>query len=83
MIAAAALTVAESLRACLISMAASAAASAGACRIDPALLAAECQKKFACSTSVNDLPGKNNPGQEVILQVGGVCIATTIPSYNI
>lgn len=36
--------------------------------IDPAALAAECQRKFACSTSVNDLPGKNNAGQEVILQ---------------
>ncbi|KAF6250354.1 hypothetical protein COO60DRAFT_1576296 [Scenedesmus sp. NREL 46B-D3] len=36
--------------------------------IDPSALAAECQRKYACSTSVNDLPGKNNPGQEVILQ---------------
>lgn len=25
--------------------------------------------KYVCSTAVADLPGKNNPGQEVILQV--------------
>lgn len=38
-------------------------------RVDPAALASECQRKFACSTTVEDLPGKNNPGQAVILQV--------------
>jgi hypothetical protein len=42
-------------------------------RIDPVALASECQRKYACSTTVGDLPGKNNPGQEVILQVGYMC----------
>jgi hypothetical protein len=40
--------------------------------MDPSALAAECQRKYACSTSVNDLPGKNSAGQEVILQVRSV-----------
>jgi translation initiation factor 2D len=31
-------------------------------------VASECQKKFACSTSVAELPGKNNPGFEVVIQ---------------
>lgn len=48
------------------------------CSIDPTALAAECQKKFACSTSVQALPGKNNPGQEVILQVRSCC--DTLPA---
>ena len=40
-------------------------------RVDPTALASECQRKFACSTTVEDLPGKNSYGQAVILQVGG------------
>eukprot|EP00198_Chlamydomonas_reinhardtii_P001918 XP_001691254.1 predicted protein [Chlamydomonas reinhardtii] len=35
--------------------------------VDPEVVAGECQRKFACSTSVVDLPGKNT-GQEVVLQ---------------
>lgn len=46
--------------------------------IDPAVVAAECQRLFACSTSVADLPGKHNPGQEVILQGNAV---EKLPAY--
>lgn len=49
--------------------------------LEPSALAAECQRKYACSTTVGDLPGKNNPGQEVILQVRGeCCVWPTRPS---
>eukprot|EP00775_Hariotina_reticulata_P004819 gene4819-5066_t len=46
--------------------------------VDPTQLAAECQKKFACSTSVNALPGKTNSGQEVILQGN---VIEKVPDY--
>ncbi|KAF8056147.1 Eif2d [Scenedesmus sp. PABB004] len=36
--------------------------------VDPAAVASEAQRKYAAATSVADLPGKHNPGQEVILQ---------------
>lgn len=37
-------------------------------------VAGACQRKFACSTSVVELPGKG-AGHEVVLQVGRVCIS--------
>lgn len=37
-------------------------------QVSPDVLASECQRKFACSCTVNDLPGKGQ-GQEVIIQV--------------
>ncbi|CAD7700468.1 unnamed protein product [Ostreobium quekettii] len=36
--------------------------------ITPEDVAAECQKKFACSTSIDDLPGKGPRGKEVTVQ---------------
>eukprot|EP00798_Chlamydomonas_sp_ICE-L_P017426 gene17427-23728_t len=35
--------------------------------VDPADLSAECQKKFACATTVTELPGKHQ-GSEVVIQ---------------
>jgi translation initiation factor 2D len=39
--------------------------------VDVEACAAELRSKLACSTSVSELPGKNNPGHEVLVQ-GGV-----------
>lgn len=36
--------------------------------LDADALAAELRAKLACSTTVADLPGKNNPGREVLVQ---------------
>ena len=36
--------------------------------VAPEDVAAECQKKFACSTTIDDLPGKGNRGKEVTVQ---------------
>jgi hypothetical protein len=38
-------------------------------RIEPAAFAAECQRVFAASTTLAELPGKNSGGHEVIIQV--------------
>lgn len=37
--------------------------------VDPAVVAADCQKRFATATTLAPLPGKHNPGQEVLVQV--------------
>ena len=36
--------------------------------LDPAETAAECRQLFASSATVNELPGKHNPGCEVVVQ---------------
>jgi translation initiation factor 2D len=36
--------------------------------VDADACAAELRSKLACSTSVGELPGKNNPGREVVCQ---------------
>jgi translation initiation factor 2D len=36
--------------------------------VDVDACAIELRSKLACSTTVADLPGKNNPGQEVVCQ---------------
>ncbi|GMH37190.1 hypothetical protein BSKO_05063 [Bryopsis sp. KO-2023] len=36
--------------------------------LDVGELASACQKKFACSTTVSDLPGKTSKGQELVVQ---------------
>ena len=39
--------------------------------VDVEACAAELRAKLACATSISELPGKNNPGHEVLVQ-GGV-----------
>lgn len=52
--------------------------------IDPSAVAAECQRKFACSSTTHDLPGKNQ-GMEVVIQgnVADEVVEHLVQAYGI